>query len=289
MTGDMVTRPNPMTWEPRPWTWKRQYGCNYPIASEYVLTFRSGAAGFYDLANDGGTGNFGGFKSSCTSNLVAADGVLNAPDYTRTCSCSYQNQTSLAFVHDPDVEVWTFNNYESDPDATIRQAGLNFGAPGDRRVPDGTLWLDYPSVGGPSPDIPVTVEPENVQYFLHHASWIQNGSMKWVAASGVKGASVITITTAPEGAPPRSHTVRLYFVEPDGLGPGERLLNVALQGTEVLGDFDIADEAGGPARAYMVECKGVSVAGELTVELTPSASSKVDETVLCGVEVLVEE
>ena len=43
-----------------------------------MLTFRSGAAGYYDLLNDGGTGNFGGFKSGCTSNLVVANGVLNA-------------------------------------------------------------------------------------------------------------------------------------------------------------------------------------------------------------------
>ena len=32
---------------------------------------------------------------------------------------------------------------------------MNFGAPGDRRSPDGTLWLEYPSVGGKSPDVPI--------------------------------------------------------------------------------------------------------------------------------------
>src|SRR2546427_4621223 len=44
------------------------------------------------------TGNLGGFRSSCTNNLVVAGGLLTAPDYTRTCTCSYQNQTSLALV-----------------------------------------------------------------------------------------------------------------------------------------------------------------------------------------------
>ena len=75
------------------WKYSRMYGCNTAVGSEHLLTFRSGAAGFYDLAGDSGTGNLGGFKSSCTSNLIVADGVLNAPDYTRTCSCAYQNQT----------------------------------------------------------------------------------------------------------------------------------------------------------------------------------------------------
>jgi PAS domain S-box-containing protein len=107
LTGEQKMRIDPLTGEEKPWIFKRNYGCNYAIASEHLLTFRSAAAGFYDLMRDGGTGNFGGFKSGCTSNLVVANGVLNAPDYTRTCSCSYQNQTSLALVHTPDVEIWT--------------------------------------------------------------------------------------------------------------------------------------------------------------------------------------
>ena len=107
LTGEQKMRVDPFTGEERPWVFQRNYGCNYAVASEHLLTFRSAAAGFLDLMRDGGTGNFGGFKSGCTSNLVVADGVLNAPEYTRTCSCSYQNQTSLALVHTPDVEMWT--------------------------------------------------------------------------------------------------------------------------------------------------------------------------------------
>ncbi len=84
--------PNPLTGQKEPWHIYRTYGCNTPVASEHLMTFRSGAAGFYDLESQCGTGNFGGFKSGCSPNLIAADGVLNAPDYTRTCTCPYQNQ-----------------------------------------------------------------------------------------------------------------------------------------------------------------------------------------------------
>jgi len=63
------------------------------------------------LKTDGGTGNFGGFKSGCTSNLIAANGVLNAPDYTRTCACSYQNQTSLSLIHMSELEYWTHSSF----------------------------------------------------------------------------------------------------------------------------------------------------------------------------------
>jgi len=115
LTGEPKMRKDPLTGEKKRWEFRRNYGCNYAIASEHLLTFRSAAAGFCDLDLDSGTGNFGGFKSGCTSNLIAANGVLNAPDYTRTCSCSYQNQSSLALIHMPEVEMWTtyFNQHEN--------------------------------------------------------------------------------------------------------------------------------------------------------------------------------
>src|SRR5262249_57481614 len=127
-----------------PWAWARNYGCNTPVASENLLTFRSGAAGFFDLCRDGGTGNFGGFRSSCTNNLIVACGVLSAPDYTRTCTCSYQNQTSLALVPMPDAEMWTYFAGREGK-GPIKRLGLNLGAPGDRRADDGTYWLEYPN------------------------------------------------------------------------------------------------------------------------------------------------
>ena len=133
--------PNPLTGELQPWSITRAYGCNNIIASEHLLTFRSGAAGYYDLDSMSGTANLGGFKSGCTSNLVVANGVLNAPDYTRTCSCAYQNQTSLALVHMSDMEMWTVNHAATLLKAgqKVGQVGVNFGAPGDRRRQWGAL------------------------------------------------------------------------------------------------------------------------------------------------------
>src|SRR5205814_929010 len=101
LTGRPVKRTDPLTGREAEWRWVRTYGCNTPAASEHLMLFRSGAAGFFDLCRDGGTGNLGGFRSSCTLNLIAAGGVLTAPDYTRTCTCSYQQQCSLGLVHMP--------------------------------------------------------------------------------------------------------------------------------------------------------------------------------------------
>lgn len=185
---------NPLTGELQPWKVTRAYGCNNIIASEHLLTFRSGAAGFYDLLSESGTGNFGGFKSGCTSNLVVANGVLNAPDYTRTCSCAYQNQTSLALVHMPGLEYWTTNPAAARYSTVdqLQSVGINLGAPGDRRSDQGVLWLEYPPVSGPSPLLAVTLNDE-AEFYQHHSSAVGWGDEPWVLASGAANVTKVSV------------------------------------------------------------------------------------------------
>ena len=289
LTGQLRLRTHPLNGEPLPWTWTRQYGCNHAIASQHLLLFRSGAAGYFDLDGDSGTGNLGGFRSGCTSNLIAADGVLSAPDYTRTCTCAYQIQTSLAMVHDPEVELWAYNAIPSPADAPVRQVGLNFGAPGDRLALNGTLWLDCPSVGGPSPDPPVRIEPEDPlpATFRLHTSRIAAGPLRWVAASGYEGIRRIAITLA-DGGEARRYTVRLVFAEPRDIEPGTRVFSVALGGKTVLASFDVVKAAGGPRRAIVREFKAVQAADTLEVTLTPAPASRA-APILCGIELRAED
>lgn len=184
--------PHPLTGELQPWKMTRAYGCNNIIASENLLTFRSGAAGFYDLTSDGGTGNFGGFKSGCTSNLVAANGVLNAPDYTRTCSCAYQNQTSLALVHMPELDYWTIHPSAKSQDESVRHLGLNLGAPGDRRDANGLLWLDVPALSGPAAPVAVQFN-DGVNFFQQHSTSVNSDDHPWVLSSGASQVTSVTI------------------------------------------------------------------------------------------------
>ena len=195
-TGKRVQRPHPLSLRPRDWTWDRNYGCNTAIASRHLMTFRSAAAGYIDLTDYSGTGNFGGFRSGCTSNLIPAGGVLSAPDYTRTCTCAYQNQSSLGLVHDPSVEVWTFNRLAKD-DQPLKQVGLNFGAPGDRRDADGVLWLDYPSVGGESPDVDVEFVGGRKTTRRFHASALGDKDLSWVGASALVGEGELLVNVVP--------------------------------------------------------------------------------------------
>jgi|UniRef100_UPI003783DBD8 outer membrane protein assembly factor BamB len=199
LTGDPHLVKNPLTGNMEPWRLNRTYGCNTIIASEHLLTYRSGAAGFYDLDSMSGTSNLGGFKSGCTSNLVVANGVLNAPDYTRTCSCSYQNQTSLALIHMPEMEMWSYSQFGLDGKQgdRILHAGINFGAPGNRRAPDGTLWIEHPHVGdGNAPQLGVEGIGKDVTWFRRHSTQIADAgkSQPWIIASGLIGEGEIVIT-----------------------------------------------------------------------------------------------
>ncbi|MHB8901519.1 MAG: hypothetical protein ACYC6Y_22435, partial [Thermoguttaceae bacterium] len=202
--GSPVTIEDPVTGQPFAWKYARTYGCNTAVASEYLLTFRSGSAGFYDLFRHGGTGNFGGFKSGCTSNLIIANGVLNAPDYTRTCTCGYQNQASLAMVPMPENELWSYNLFAQPergmPD--VRRVGVNFGAPGDRVAEDGTLWVNFPADAGTSPKLLVEAQGEP-KWYRNHAARIVDGPLAWVAASGSEGPVQFTVRLAPSLVDPK--------------------------------------------------------------------------------------
>jgi outer membrane protein assembly factor BamB len=282
-TGKAKTRRDPITGEEVEWIWSRNYGCNTPAASEHLLTFRSGAAGYFDLCDDGGTGNFGGFRSSCTNNLIVANGILAAPDYTRTCTCSYQNQCSLAMVPMPEVEEWTFFG-KAKVRADVKRVGINFGAPGDRRADDGTLWLDFPSVGGASPAIPVVVTGRKATFFRKHQSGFA-GERPWVGASGVEGVEAVSIRLVPAELEDRYYTVRLHFAEPADVKPGERMFDVTIQGRRVLDDFDVLKAAGGPRRTVVKEFAAVRVDDELRLSFHPSGKRP---AILCGVEVVQE-
>jgi hypothetical protein len=291
LTGKPVMRDNPLTGKliPLKFTIPGDTGCSEIIGGPNLLTFRACSAGYFDL-HTGGSGNFGGFRASCTSNLIPACGVLNCPDYTRTCMCMYQNQCSLALVHLPEVETWSEFDFEAGADQ-VKRVGINFGAPGDRLSENGTLWLDYPSVGGRSPDIPVTVVPDGVSYFRRHSTAITNDGHKWVASSGCRGVRSISIRLAPgAGASDyRLYTVRLYFAEMGDAKAGQRVFTVKLQGNTVLKRFDIIRATGGPRRSTVKEFRGIPVKDALNVAFVSIGGAKEYAPMICGVEVVVEE
>ncbi|MFC1498155.1 PQQ-binding-like beta-propeller repeat protein [Verrucomicrobiota bacterium] len=324
LDGSEVKITNPINGKKEPWQIKKGKGCDHIIASENMLTYREGAAAYYDLKNITGTGSFGGFKSGCSAALIAASGVLNAPDYTRTCTCAYQNQTSMAMIHMPEVETWTHSQFASERSAhgAIKRLGINFGAPGDRMAENGTLWIDMPAAGGISPLLEIKTD-RNRNYYYRHSSVVGSSLYSWIVSSGIKNAGAITIRLAtwprkvaskhkskeekstakknpvakePEKVSAKdkvrivqgaegSYTIRLYFAESENKQSGERVFDVSIQGQTVLKDLDIAKETGGQWKELIKEFKNVQLKDDLRISLTPKEGS---ETLLSGVEIIRE-
>lgn len=286
-TGNIILEKHPLTGEEYRWSYHRYYGCGTMNASRYLLMFRSGAAGFHDLHNMGGTGNFGGFRSGCTNNMIAADGLLNVPEYTRTCTCSYQLQTSLGLVHMPEVEMWTLNRLQRGREP-IQALGINFGGQGNRRE-NGVLWLEYPKMYAQGPDIPMMIGSDLHNWFRHHASWIRNPEegYSWVGSYGAEGINSIKIDLVPETAEDNKlYQVTMIFVEPDETKTrGDRLFDIHVQGREKVSRFDVADEAGGPGRVVKKVFSDISVQDFLEIEFSHSTSS----SVISGIKIVCQE
>jgi hypothetical protein len=277
------------------WKYARAYGCAPMAGGRHLITFRSGTAAFFDLARDGGTASLGGFRSGCTPNLIVADGVLNAPDYTRTCACKYQNRSSLALVHMPGLEYWTYGAV-----LTPGRIGFNLGAPGDRRAADGTLWIAVPNVPDQmareqddyaprpllqtEPDVPET-------FYVHSLRLPQQGGHRWVAASGMTGLRRASVPLAGIDTQ-RPLRVRLYFTEPQYDRAGARVFSVSFDGREVIENLDVFRESGGRRRTLVKEFADVKYAGRkvdrfaaLEIGLRP----RTGEPLLCGVEVVEQQ
>ncbi len=275
-TGEGWMHSDPHTGRSRPMTYSRAYGCNTHNASTHMLLFRSGYAGFFDIEHDSGTGTLSGFRSGCTANLIAADGVLNSLDYTRTCTCSYPIQTTLAFVHMPDdenLEFWT--RYDAgfpSPEGY----GLNFGAPG-RRVDvsgSGLVWYDR----------------SGANFQRRHPSAIQDngGGLNWVASS-MNEFDDPHNSIYVEDLLNDEFSVRLHFSELDeNVEPGDRIFDVLINGEIVIEALDIVERSGGALKGIVEEFSAKAENGEIIIELNAKEDSSLNPAI-SGVEVQVIE
>jgi hypothetical protein len=144
LTGVPVTRSNPVTGRQEPWIFGRTEKCSGWTGSPNLLLFRTGTVSYYDFLRHEGRSDVGGIRQSCYINLFAAGGLVLMPDNSSGCTCSYLHRTSIALQPVEQQEHWGL--YMGCPPAPgiVEHLALNIGAIGDRRAPDGTLWLALP-------------------------------------------------------------------------------------------------------------------------------------------------
>jgi len=290
-TGKPRMRSHPLTRQREKWEmWRGYGGCGGMAASANTLFFRAGTIGYYDLIGDQGVLHLGGLRPGCWINFIPANGIVLIPEGSAQCVCPYAIQCSVALYHKKNNRAWGLYTFRK-PLTPVKHIALNLGAPGDRRDNQGTLWLHCPNrvhrwhwVSSSFLRAPDAGYYSNERDVLG----IEGTDKPWVFACGGRGLRHLAIPMINKGQKPAVYSVRLSFAEPEDLKPGERIFNVSLQGKEVLKDFDIAKEAGGPKRAIVKEFKSIEVSDRLTIELTPSERAEVRLPVLCGLEAIDE-
>ncbi|MBA4386466.1 MAG: hypothetical protein C0404_00710 [Verrucomicrobia bacterium] len=182
------------------------YGCGGGMHNYTKIAMsRSGAAGFYDLQTDIGTVHITPVRPGCDGgkSMVPANGVLlvgggGCP------GCNYPlTPSAFAMVHLPEVENWGMYSSERSGRAVesepVHRLGINFGAPGERKDSSGTMWLHRPQRQSATPPFGISYSGTNLASYYHHASRIQSGTdTPWVAASGIKGLTNLTVGLTPE-------------------------------------------------------------------------------------------
>lgn len=121
-------------------------GCGGVSSSAQI---RSGSQSIYDFMDDSGMRPLGGVKARCSTPQTAALGLLIYSEEAGHCVCPYPIRSTLVMAPAERRlnEDWAFY-FDRPADTYLRQAAINFGAPGDRRDEGGTLWLGYPRIPG---------------------------------------------------------------------------------------------------------------------------------------------
>ena len=283
LTGVLEERPLP-----------KSYGCDGGVLYGALYTMRSGTPAVFDLGLESGTIHLSGPRSGCTNSLIPAGGLLNVPFFYEGCTCSYPLPVGMALHTVPERrEQWAAWG-EMQVDA-IRRVGLNFGAPGDRATESGTLWLDVPSVGGPSPAVDLSIEGDAVRYRYRHSVWMERRRGKnsenaapdwpWIGSSWVEGLRKLTVRGLARG----HFDAYLWFSENrapwEPGNSGERIFSVRSGEDTWVEDLSVEERAGGTFRSLRVHHEVRIEDGTLTLEFLPTRG----EAMLSGLELVLRE
>jgi hypothetical protein len=183
----------------------------------------------------------------------------------------------------PEAEFWTFGG-KADPN----RVGVNFGAPGDRRSVDGTLFCEYPGIGGKSEEADVRIVGKTRILRGHSSLMKTGGATPWLTSSAIEGVTEVSIEL-PQEPRDRSCTVRLLFSEMEaGMQPGKRVFDIAIQDKKVVQSFDPLAEAGQTRYGIVKEFRNVKIEGDrVKIELIPVANSQ--PPLLSAVEIVINE
>jgi hypothetical protein len=293
-TGEQKMRTHPLTGMASPWQFERPgHHCGCISGSPNGLWFRSWSLAYYDRLRDNGTEHFGGQRPGCWINMIPANGLLVVPEASSGCICLISIHCTTVFKPRETDRAW--GTFSTPGDCLpVKQVAFNLGAPGDRRAPDGTLWLGFPRPWGRmalslKPTV-TYVKDGGVFGAAAETATFAGTDLPWVYASGCRGLATMTVPLVGPLDGPADYTVRLGFAETDNTRTGQRTFDIKLQGQTVEAGFEALAAAGKPRTVVVREFKGVRVDDELKIELVSAAKEPTPEQmpILNSVQIIRE-
>jgi len=293
-TGDPILRTNPVTGARSKWQMSRPgHHCGNIAGSPNLLFFRSGTLAYLDLETDSGVMHWGAQRSGCWVNFVPAAGLVLVPEASSGCVCPFSLHCTTVFSRRKNSRLWAMYS-DAGGTTPAKDMAVNFGAPGDRKGADGTLWLAFPRPSRVRLVLDFNLETQFAGggFFSDDANFVDVAETDddWLYASGARGLRRCVLPLVKEEDGAALYTVRLAFAADKADKPGQRVFAVKLQGETVAEAVDVAAMAGGPNKALVREFQGVKTDGNLTLELVPKAAKPAPEQVpvVHGVHVIRE-
>ncbi len=288
-TGAQQNRRHPVSGANTPWQFLRPgHHCGAISACPQMLLMRSGFTAYYDLLDDSGIRHFAGQRPGCWINAIAADGLALIPEASAGCLCLFPITCSLALEPRPDHYRWGIYS-AGGANTPVGRLAVNFGAPGDMRDPQGTLWLAYPRPALPADRKAMGLALDVQVIFSSGGGYAAPDSeseptgvpdRRWIQRSYARGLQRCTVPLRGDGDGPGDYTVRLYFPPPANSEPDPATFDIKLQGNTVSTGFDPAQAQRDDRGCISLEFSGVRVERDLDLELirrdnadTPSGSA----------------
>lgn len=281
-TGEQEMRKHPLTGEQVPWSLMRTgHHCGMLTGCDSgMLLFRSGDTAFYDLESDTGTRHFAGHRLGCWINAIPANGLIMIPEASAGCVCQFSIASTIVMEPRESRRDWTILSAVG-AKTPVRRMFLNLGAPGDRRDPDGNIWLSFPrrtAYKETSLDVALDLQPiffPNGRFTaVSEISMPVSGTNRpWIYTSWAEGLQKLTLPLLGPNDPPASYHLKLHFASgtdvADTAAESELIFDIRVQDKLVLKDIVLPSPEAGNSVAEIRDVRDIAVTDNLVLELVP--------------------
>ncbi len=274
-SGEQITKQHPLTGRDVPWSIIRPgHHCGMLTGCDNMLMFRSGYTGFFDLESEEGTRHFAGHRLGCWINAIPANGLVMIPEASAGCVCQFSIASTIVLEPRKARRPWTLIS-ATGAQTPVKRMSLNFGAPGDRKADDGTIWLAYPRINPKkvtSLDLAFDLKPKfhsggKFDSVNARTQSLLGTETPWLYTSWADNLSELTLPLRGEKDAPSTYELKLHFAA-IGKGRSHGTFRVEIDGKPVLAEVEPRYGKDGSPIAFTASVPSVAVDRNLTLRFT---------------------